>query len=336
MDNGLPQQPSAAPTKPRRALLLANPHASRVSQQLPQAIELLRNTGLELIVQTPNDPGKLSNLIHQYRERVDCVIVGGGDGTLNGVADALVETKLPLGVLPLGTANDLARTLGLPVQLEAACDVIVAGNLRQIDLGRVNDKHFFNAASIGLSVQICRQLDKGAKQRWGVLAYPVTTAKSLWQMRPIRVVISDGQNSWHAKTVQLTVGNGRFFGGGMTVDQEAEIDDQQLNLYSIEIEHWSEMPLMLWSLWRGQLEHLSKVRTLEGQYFEIKTRRRYWVNTDGELTVRTPATFRTVPLALAVFAPPRSQAAAQPAAQPAVSSLQCDDGDLQGQDAQPA
>ena len=323
MDNVLPQQSSSTPAKPRRALLLANPHARQVATQFPQVIELLSDAGLELVVQTPDDPGKLPKLLHQHRDQVDCVIVGGGDGTLNGVADALVETQLPLGVLPLGTANDLARTLGLPLQLDAACEVIAAGHLRRIDLGRVNDKHYFNAASLGLSVQICRQLDKGAKQRWGVLAYPVTTAKSLWQMRPIRVVISDGQNSWQAKTVQLTVGNGRFFGGGMTVDEEAEIDDQQLNLYSIEIEHWSEMPLMFWSLWRGRLERLSKVRTLEGQYFEVKTRRPYWVNTDGELTVRTPATFRTVPLALAVFAPPRPPAAMSTDAPPAVSSLQC-------------
>lgn len=330
MDNGL-QRPLATPTQPRQALLLANPHASRVAQQLPQAIDLLHVAGFDLVVQTPDDPSKLSKLIRQHRDQVDCVIVAGGDGTLNGVADALVETQLPLGVLPLGTANDLARTLGLPVQLEAACEVIAAGNLRRIDLGRVNDKHFFNAASLGLSVQICRQLDKGAKQRWGVLAYPVTTAKSLWQMRPLRVVISDGQNSWQVRTVQLTIGNGRFFGGGMTVDEEAEIDDQQLNLYSIEIEHWSEMPLMFWSLWRGRLERLSKVRTMEGQYFEIKTRRPYWVNTDGELTVRTPATFRSVPLALAVFAPPRPPAAQE---QPAVSALPCDAGTPQGDDAQ--
>ncbi len=333
MDNDPAQRP-ATPAPARRALLLANPQASRVAAQLTEAIERLDDAGLELVVQTPPDPQRLPKLIHQYREQVDCVIVGGGDGTLNGVADALVETQLPLGILPLGTANDLARTLGLPLQLDAACEVIAAGNLRRIDLGRVNDKHFFNAASLGLSVQICRQLDKGAKQRWGVMAYPVTMAKSLWQMRPIRVVISDGQSTWQARTVQLTVGNGRFFGGGMTVDEEAEIDDQQLNLYSIEIEHWSEMPLMFWSLWRGRLEHLSKVRTLEGQYFEIRTRRPYWVNTDGELTVRTPATFRTVPLALSVFAPPRPPAAPSADQQPAVSAIQCADDSVRAHETQ--
>lgn len=336
MDNGLPQQPAAQPATPHRALLLANPHASRVAQQLPQAIQLLQSAELELVVQTPEDPGQLPRLIHEHRGRVDCVIVAGGDGTLNGVADALVETQLPLGILPLGTANDLARTLGLPMQIEAASEVITTGHLRRIDLGQVNGKHFFNAASLGLSVQICRQLDKGAKQRWGVLAYPVTTAKSLWQMRPLRVVISDGQNSWHARTVQLTIGNGRFFGGGMTVDEEAEIDDQQLNLYSIEIEHWSEMPMMFRSLWRGRLEHLSKVRTLEGQYFEIKTRRPYWINTDGELTVQTPAIFRTIPLAVAVFAPPRSSANRPPDEQPTVAAIPCTHAGLKDHNDQPS
>ncbi len=310
MDNGTEFAESTPPVKVQRALLLANAQARSVSDQLPEAIAWLESAGWELNVQTPRDASDLGDLVRKHRDSVDVVIVGGGDGTLNAVADAIVETGLPLGVLPLGTANDLARTVGLPLEIEAACRVITEGYRRAIDLGAVNGKHFFNAASLGISVQISRQLDKEAKKRWGVLAYLFTTARVVWQMRPFRAEISDGENHWRVRTVQITVGNGHFFGGGMTVEEDATIDDQQLDLSSIEVGKWWEMPLLFWSLRKGRLAHLSKVRTLHGKYFEIKTRRSYWINTDGELTVRTPATFRVVPRALTILVPRLPQAVA--------------------------
>ncbi|MHC5722287.1 MAG: diacylglycerol kinase family protein, partial [Nostoc sp.] len=90
----------------------------------------------------------------------ELVIIGGGDGTLNAAVDALVDTQLPLGILPLGTANDLARTLEIPNSLSEACKIIAYRNLHRIDLGWVNGKHFFNVASLGLSVKITERLTK--------------------------------------------------------------------------------------------------------------------------------------------------------------------------------
>jgi diacylglycerol kinase family enzyme len=105
-------------------------------------------------------PTELPDLIRRYSDRVDLIVIGGGDGTLNAAADGLVDIQLPLGILPLGTANDLARTLGLPKTLSGACGVIAQGRRQAIDLGWVNGKHFFNVASLGLSVKITQQLSK--------------------------------------------------------------------------------------------------------------------------------------------------------------------------------
>lgn len=303
-------QSAAATSQPRRALLLANAQANQVQDQLPLALQWLRAFGLELIVKTPHAVAELASLIAAHREEVDCVIVGGGDGTLNAVADAMIQAQLPLGILPLGTANDLARTLGVPLQVDQACQVIAQGCLRRVDMGCVNGKHFFNAASLGLSVKISRQLDNQSKKRWGVLAYAFTAAKVLLQTRPFHAEIHGAHGVCRVKTIQITIGNGRFFGGGMTVDEDAMIDDRKLDLYSIEVDHWWQLPRLLWSLRRGQLSHLPQVRTLQGQRFEIRTRRPYWINTDGELTARTPAVFQTVPAALAIYTPRQPQAGA--------------------------
>ena len=89
---------------------------------------------MELIEESIEDPMKVSDIVRNYHQQADMVIVGGGDGTLNAAVDGIVDTQLPLGVLPLGTANDLARTLGIPTSIPEACQVIASGQTRRIDL----------------------------------------------------------------------------------------------------------------------------------------------------------------------------------------------------------
>lgn len=157
----------------KKALLLINRYSRKGEKFLPQAVEYFYSHDFELIIKPLKHPRELGLVVQEYHKQVDCVIVGGGDGTLNGVVDSLVETKLPLGILPLGTANDLARTLNIPFSIKQACEVITRGNLKAIDLGWVNGKHFFNVASIGLSVEITRQLSRGLKRRWGFSPMPL-------------------------------------------------------------------------------------------------------------------------------------------------------------------
>jgi YegS/Rv2252/BmrU family lipid kinase len=231
------------------------------------------------------------------------VIVAGGDGTLNAAVDALVETQLTLGILPLGTANDLARTLGIPNSLPDACKIIANGEVRRIDLGLVNGKHFFNVASCGLSVKITQKLTKKAKRRWGILAYLITALQVIWESRPFSAEIRINDQSIRVKTVQIAVGNGRYYGGGMAVVPDATIDDQRLDLYSLEIERWWQIIPLLPAIRQGRHIHSRSVRALGGQEIEIYTRKPRPINTDGEITTYTPAHFRVIPNALSVLVP---------------------------------
>ena len=153
--------------------------------------------------------------------QVDTVIVGGGDGTLNTIVDSLVEMNLPLGILPLGTANDLARTLNLPQTIPEACQVIASGYQKYIDLGWVNGKHFFNVASLGLSVAITKKLSRGMKRRWGILSYGITALQAIAQTRPFHAKILTNEQVISVKTIQIAIGNGRYYGGGMAIAADA-------------------------------------------------------------------------------------------------------------------
>jgi diacylglycerol kinase (ATP) len=287
----------------QRALLLINHHSRQGKQRSSEVVACLQNLGLELFVESTEQPHHTTEMIHQYKHRVDMVIVGGGDGTLNAAIEGLLETKLPLGILPLGTANDLARTLNIPNSLPAACNAIASGKIRPIDLGWVNGKYFFNVASLGLSVKITQRLTKQAKRRWGVLAYAATAIKVIWESRPFSADIIFQGKTISVKTVQIAVGNGRYYGGGMTVVFDANIDDQRLDLYSLEIKHWWQMIPLLPAMRDGKHIHWQNVRALEGQEFAVYTRKPRPINTDGEITTYTPAHFRVIPQAIAVFVP---------------------------------
>jgi YegS/Rv2252/BmrU family lipid kinase len=287
-----------------RALLLVNRHSRQGKERLLAAIRCLETLGFHVIEESTENPAHLGDVIRQYQREIDLVIVGGGDGTLNAAVDAIVDTKLPLGILPLGTANDLARTLGIPNSLPEACQIIAAGQLRCIDLGWVNGKYFFNVASLGLSVKITQQLTKEVKRRWGIFAYAAAALQVIWKSRPFSAEIRTNGESFRVKTVQIAVGNGRYYGGGMAVFHDASIDDQRLDLYSLEINHWWQIIPLLPAMRQGRHIHWRSVRAIQGQEIEVYTRRPYPINTDGEITSYTPAVFRVMPRAISVLVPP--------------------------------
>jgi YegS/Rv2252/BmrU family lipid kinase len=287
----------------KRALLLINRHSRKGKENFAQTVDLLNHWDFEIISVPLKKVEDIPFLMEKYRSNIDLVIVGGGDGTLNAMVDVLVETQLPLGIIPLGTANDLARTLGIPNSIAEACRIIAEGNLKYIDLGWVNNKYFFNVASLGLSVKITQKLNKGLKRRLGILAYAWTALQVLSKTRPFTAMIGiDGQNI-KVKTLQIAIGNGRYYGGGMPIAHDAQIDDQRLDLYSLEIEHWWQIFPLLWTLPRGQQGLLSWVRTLKGKEIQIQTRKPHSINTDGEITSTTPAMFRVIPAVLGVYIP---------------------------------
>ena len=270
------------------------------------AIAALEKAGIAVDHRDCGRAEDLGRLIREARGDVDSVIVGGGDGTLNAALPGILETGLPMGILPLGTANDLARTLGVPTDFEAAVATIAAGNRRRIDVGEVNGKPFFNVASIGFGVDLTRALTRDAKKRWGVLGYLVAGLRVIYRVRPFHVTVTVGDRVHRSKTLHLAVGNGRHYGGGMTVSQDASIADGRLDVYSLEASGVIAALKLLPSLRSGTQGHWAEVATLAGQEVTVETSHPRGVDADGEIVTETPAHFRVRPRAVTVFAPART------------------------------
>lgn len=288
---------------PKRALLIINSKSKNGASDISRAVDILSEAGIALTAKAVSDAEELRRLIIQHRNEVDFVVVGGGDGTINAAAPAMMQTGLPMGILPMGTANDLARTLNIPFDVEEAAKVIAVGRQHRIDLGVVNGRYFFNIANIGLGAQVKNNVSYEMKQHWGVLSYVRGLVKAIKSYRPFHAKITCDGHVHRVASIQIAVGNGRHYGGGMTVSEAARIDDGTCYLYSVK-------PSSLWSIVKsafafrsGQFKRHHPVDLDRGSQIEIKTSRRLPVTADGELVTYTPARFAVCKAAIVVFVP---------------------------------
>lgn len=289
---------------PRRALFLVNSKARRGAESVEPVLGRLRAGGLDVTVEPFEALPEIARDIVRLRKQADLVVVCGGDGTVSSSAMAVMESALPLGIIPMGTANDLARTLAIPMDLVKAADVIVDGHHRQVDVGTVNGHSFFNVASIGLSTELANGLDPALKRRFGRLGYALAATKVLGSARPFQATITEKGETTRVSTYQIAVGNGRHYGGGNVVEHTASIDDGRLDLYSLEMDRLWKLALMLRSFRSGRHGAWAEVRTARCIEFDVETTEPLPVNADGEIVTSTPAHFKVHPKAVSVFAPP--------------------------------
>ena len=286
----------------KTALLLVNPKARRGGESMDAIVGRLHKGGLDVTVEPFSALPEIARDIVRLRQSADIIILCGGDGTIASGAMAVMECGLPLGIIPMGTANDLARTLGIPMDLMQAVDVILSGNTRKIDLGAVNGHAFFNVASIGLSADLAQGLQPALKKRFGRLGYALAAANVLVKARPFTATIKEKGEVTRVKTFQIAVGNGVHYGGGNVVNEDAEIDDGHLDLYSLEMSNVWKLAGMFRAFRSGRHGAWNEVRTARCVEFEVETRKPMPVNTDGEIVTSTPAKFVVHPGAITVFA----------------------------------
>ena len=297
------RETSSVQRKPRRALLVVNPRSRSGRLAAGEAVTWLRAAGVELVDGTCDGAADVSPRILAHRGTVDCVILAGGDGTINAAGPALLATGLPLGVLPLGTANDFARSIDVPTDLGAAIGIIVGGLTHKVDVGEVNGRPFFNVASIGLAADLAKTLTTARKRRFGRLSYALTAGNVLVRATPFHATLLTDERTITVRTLQIAVGNGRFYGGGNVVAPQARIDGGTLDLYSLEFRQVWHMALMIPSFHNGGHGAMRDVRTARGARFVVVTRRSRAVNADGELVTQTPVTFTQKPAAVSVYVP---------------------------------
>jgi YegS/Rv2252/BmrU family lipid kinase len=289
--------------KKLRLLVVVNPNASRAVEALPKITEwFAENTSAILVV--ANKKKDLKRLLREHGESVDRVVLGGGDGTISKALPALLKLKKPLAVLPLGTANDLARTLGIPSDPIEAAKIAVGGREHKIDVGLANDSPYLNVASVGLASQVIKAQSKELKRRWRVFAYAIGLLRAVRDMQPFFVDLDiDGRSRWSAPVYQVSVGNGRYHGGGLTVAEDAAIDDGKLDLYVVYPGTFWQLFACITHLRFGLMKNPEVLDRHSATRVKLTTGRPRGVNADGRLVTKTPAEFMLLPQSLTVVLP---------------------------------
>ncbi len=305
----------SASYNPQRAALVVNARSRKGCRTFSKALALLIGLGVPVATSCAlDDPARLPETVHRaLLEGHDLIILGGGDGSVSSVVGSLADQDAVLGVLPLGTANDFARTLEIPLDLEEACRTVARGKVVDVDLGLAGSNHYVNVASVGLSVEVTRTLSPPLKRTLGVLAYPLAAVRAFFRHQPFSATLTfpDGDYSpvELRRLLQVAVGNGRFHGGGIPVSPDASLDDRILDVYVIELGRPRDLIGTARYLKSGDFIRTECVSHYRTSRVRLETEPQLPISVDGELVAQTPEIFSLVPNALKVLVPQASTAA---------------------------
>lgn len=283
-------------------LLIINPGSRHGNGSMDEISARFRKQG-NVREMRPERAQELPDLIRRHGNEFDRVVLGGGDGTVNLALDALLEVGRPVGLLPLGTANDLARSLEIPQDLDKATAIILSGKLRKVDVAFANGVSFVNAIGMGLGPQMTREIDSETKSNWGVLAYPIGLLRAFREPRRFRAVITADGREEEYECVQITVANGIHYGGGMTIVDDAKLDDGQLDVLIVHEQNRLNLLGSIDRMRTGRTRASDSMWHIRCSKLAITTDPVLDVTFDGELLSRTPIECRLEPHALAVYAP---------------------------------
>lgn len=251
---------------------------------LRQAVSLLRDEGVAIHVRVTWEKGDAARYIDEaHALGVETVIAGGGDGTINEVATALIALpdahRPALGILPLGTANDFATSAGIPEALDKALQLAIVGKATAVDIARVNDKTcFINMATGGFGTRITSETPEKLKAALGGVSYLIHGLVRLDTLKPDQCEITGENFHWQGNALVIGIGNGRQAGGGQQLCPDALINDGQLELRIFTGDEL--LPALLTTLTKPE----ESPNIVDGQsaWFDITAPHGMTFNLDGE------------------------------------------------------
>lgn len=289
---------------PREAALIVNVHSRRGEALFEEAKQKLESAGVKLMMaEAVTDPDKLQDSVRQaVQSGAPMVIVGGGDGSLSGTVDELVGKGCVFGVLPLGTANSFARTLGIPLDIDGAIKVIASGRRRRIDLGMIDRDYFVNAASLGLSPMIGRTVPAKLKRYLGRVGYLVWAVKCSVGFRAFRLTIDDGMQEKRMWSTEVRILNGAYH-GGVELSDHADVDSGELVVQAVVGRSHARLAWDWYAKFFKLRDRDAHTEEFRGKSFRIETRPRQRISIDGEVLAATPAMAKVAAGAIDVAVP---------------------------------
>ena len=291
----------------KRVFIIYNPTAGRRrgrSRRMQEFQKRLARLGIESVAESTAGPHDAARLVRNAATggKFDLLVVHGGDGTINESLQELVGRDLPMAIWPGGTANVLARDLGLPFCSKRLAAVIARGISRRVTVGRAGQRYFLLMAGIGLDASIVNRLNYGLKRRVGLLAYWFAGFNQLINWQPERFTLRVAGNDYPATFA--AIGNAPGYGGGMQITPLARLDENCLDVCIFSTASRLQYLRYLVSCYSGRPTHkMSGVVYLKTSEVQAVAARSALVQVDGELMGSLPMNFEIVPDAVTLVVP---------------------------------
>lgn len=289
-----------------RIIILFNPAAGRGSarRKLALAVEVLRRGGVDPEIRESRSAEHLHELARQARaEQPDVVVSAGGDGTHHHVINELHGGEIPLGIIPLGTGNDIPLGLGISSNPRRAAATLLRGRTKSIDLGRVGSKVFAAVAGAGLDSMAARYVNERAQNLRGTAAYAWAILRCLKDYRPQPMEVHAEGFSFSGNVIAVLVGNHPFYGGGLRVTPCARSDDGLLDVCLIPaMSKWRLLPWIP-RVYRGTHVAHPRIQYFQTPRLTMDSPQPLELYADGEFVQKLPAVIEAAPRVLRVVVP---------------------------------
>ena len=288
----------------RRAALIINDRSRASRRYFGYVARALRERGFTVTeARHVRNPRQLDAAIQAVtRQEALLVVVGGGDGTISSITGYFAYQERVLGLLPLGTGNSFALTLGIPLDLDGALDVIANGTVAEITLGKVNDHYFANVVDVGISAVMARATSRWLKRYLGKFAYPIVGVRVLLHHRPFHCRLRVDGREEAFMTHEVIIANGRFY-GDTPITADASISDEELDVVTIKTLSRGRLALLWLAFAFGKHESFPELHRYRGREITLETDPVQTLDIDGETLLCNPATFAPAPRALKILVP---------------------------------
>lgn len=285
--------------------VLVNPHSAggRTLKLLPRVEHELDALRIPFRVERTRGLEDGVERALQAVEACEVPVVFSGDGLIGAVGGAMAGAATPMGIVPGGRGNDLARVLGIPDDPAEAVAVLAAGAERKIDVGEANGKRFLGIVSVGFDSEANRLANETSWLR-GNLVYAYAAIRTLFTWKPGRFTVRVDEERYRFTGYSVSVANSRAFGGGMFIAPDAELDDGEFDIVTVgevgKLRFVGNLP----KVFKGTHVEEDEVRVFRAPHLELTASRPFPVYADGEYLTELPATIRILPRALSVLVPP--------------------------------
>lgn len=296
-----------APVPIRSAALVVNARSRSGQDRFREVRDAMASLPFPVEARAVTEPGRLLATAHELlAAKPDLLVIGGGDGTVSCLVDELVGAEAVLGVLPFGTANSFARTLGIPLDTAGAVEVLRSGTPRRIDLGMIDGDYFANCAAIGISPLIAETIPHNLKRYLGRVGYLGWATLQFARFKPFTLVIEDAAGERRIDALEVRIANGPYHGGTLLVD-EAALDSGRIVIQVVEgrtrrrlLHNWGAAIL-------GSARRRADTIAFEGEEIRFRTEPPLPISIDGEVLAHTPAIARIAHGVIRVMAPAGDQ-----------------------------